>query len=197
MKKISLFIALCSLVFIVFFAGICAWYGYFTTLIVQEKPVGPFLIVFEKHSGSPASAAPMVEEIQQNLRMKFNIDSPVNFSLYYDDPQVVAPDQCRALVGTVIAYDQNIDLHRIAQEYSIATIPRGMAAVVDYPYKNKISILFAALRGYPALLEYGKAHHLGQQPVLQLNDLQRGRIRYAVFTAFDAAFLESYLLIDE
>ncbi len=196
MKKIAPFFVACSLVVLLLLAGVCGWYGYFSTVAVQEKPIGPFLIVYRNYIGPPADAGSIIEEIHHRLSTEFKISSLVDFGLYYDDPAVMDPNQCRALIGCVIEKDQEGDLHALSEKYTIATIPRGMAVVADYPYKNKLSILFGALKGYPALLAYGETHHLEQKPVLALYDARRGRIRYAQFTAFETSFFDSYLMLE-
>lgn len=195
MKKITLLISIFSLLFCFTLTGVLAWYGYFGAVVVREKPVGPYLMVYKKYTGSPGGVGPLISAIHQDLSTEFEITSMVDFGLYYDDPKVVAPEKCRAIVGCIIEDDKEGDLHAISEKYIVATLPRGMAVVADYPYKNKLSILFGVLKGYPAVRQYVEEHQLGTKPVLELYDVSRQRIRYVHFTAFGADFFDSYLLL--
>ena len=195
MKKITLFISVCSLLFCFILAAVLGWYGYFSSVLVQEKPVGPYLMVYQKHTGSPNGVGDTIAKIHQNLSVEFKVNSMVDFGLYYDDPKLVDPEKCRALIGCIIENDSEGDLHAISEKYIVATLPRGMAVVVDYPYRNKLSVLFGVLKGYPALLAFMKENNIPLKPVLELYDVDRKRVRYVLFTAFDTKFFESYLLL--
>ncbi len=82
MKKIALIFVACSLVGLVLRAAVCGWYGYFSTVEVQEKPIGPFVMVFKKHVGPPAQAAGVMAEVRQSLTVEFHVQSLLNFGLY-------------------------------------------------------------------------------------------------------------------
>jgi hypothetical protein len=98
-------------------------------------------------------------------------------------------------VGCIIEDDGQGDLHALSEKYTVAIFPRGMAVVVDYPYKNKLSVLFGMLKGYPALLNYTGEHQIERKPVLEIYDPQRGRIRYVLSTAFSNDFFAAYLTL--
>jgi DNA gyrase inhibitor GyrI len=134
MKKISLFISVASILFCFILTGVLAWYGYFSTVSVLEKPVGPYTMVYKVYVGAPAGIGSVLDEISQSLITEFHVEQPVKFGLYYDDPKVTPPEQCRTLVGCIIENEQEGDLHAISEKYTVAILPRGMAVVVDYPY---------------------------------------------------------------
>ncbi len=195
MKRTSTLLISCSLIIIVTLVAVLGWYGYFSSVTTQEKPIGPFLIVYKKHVGSVDRAA-ITSQMRRFLSAGLPESSLTDFSLDYDDPKQVAAEDRRSLVGCVLEYGQEADLHAISKQYTIATIPRGMAVVCDYPYKNKPSLFFGLLKGYSALLGHGDTPGLVTKPVLALYDTSRGRIRYALFTAFEPSFFEAYLLLE-
>ena len=193
MKRTPLFLTVFSLLFCVITASVIAWYGYFSAVTVQEKPVGPYTMVYRVYVGSSSGVGPLLAEIHASLVGEFQVENPVAFGLYYDDPKTTPPDECRILVGCIIEDDQDGDLHAISAKYSVAIFPRGMAIVADYPYRNKLSVLFGMLKAYPALLTYGEEHQIARKPILEMYDAKRGRIRYVASTAFNDEFLAAYL----
>lgn len=195
MKKTTLFIAVFSLLFSAILLAVLFWYGYFSTVQVQEKPVGPYTMVYRVHTGSPAGVAKVMEEVCSRLQDEFQVADAIGFGLYYDDPQTVAPENCRAVVGCIIEDDQQGDLHAIADSFTVARFPRGMAVVVDFPYKNKLSVLFGMLKGYPVLSTYVEGKGLAKKPVLEMYDVKRGRIRYVHSTGLADSFFETYLIL--
>lgn len=195
MKKSTLFIAVFSLMFCTLLVAVLGWYGYFSTPDVREKPVGPYTMVYKLYVGAPSGVGVLLDEIHGDLISTFQVANPLDFGLYYDDPKETPPEQCRILVGCIIEDDGQGDLHALSEKYTVAIFPRGMAVVVDYPYKNKLSVLFGMLKGYPALLNYVGEHQLERKPVLEMYDPQRGRIRYVLSTAFSDDFLAAYLTL--
>ena len=195
MKKIALFISIVSSLFCFILVGGLYWYGYFSTVSVREKPVGPYTMVYKVYIGSPTDVSPVLDEIHQTLIAGFHITKPVSFGLYYDDPKVTPQEQCRILVGCILTDEQEGDLHAISEKYTLATLPRGMAVVADFPYKNKLSLLFGMLKGYSALSDYVAEYQIPKKPVLEL--YESTRIRYVYSTAFDADFFDAYLTLND
>lgn len=193
MKKTTLFITVFSLLFCTILTAVLAWYGYFSTVSVREKPVGPYTLVYKVYVGSSSGVGPLLTEIRLSLINEFRVHNPIGFGLYYDDPKTTPAGQCRILVGCIVEDDQDGDMRAISEKYSVARFPRGMAVVADYPYRNNLSVLFGMLRGYPALLAYVDGHQLPRRPVLEMYDASRGRIRYVLSTAFSNDFLATYL----
>ncbi|MDA3970328.1 MAG: hypothetical protein PF442_03155 [Desulfobulbaceae bacterium] len=196
MKKVSQVFVGCTLLFIAILAAVFAWYGYFSTVAVQEKPIGPFVMVYKKHVGPPAQAAGVMAEVRQSLTDEFHVQSLLNFGLYYDNPKTVDPAANRALIGCIVQDDQDGDLQEISKKYTVATLPRGMAAVADFTYRNNLSILFGELKGYGALVEYSEEQQIGSKPVLELYDRERKRIRYVLSLDFERSFYDPFLAIE-
>lgn len=195
MKKTTLFITVFSLLFCGILTAILVWYGYFSTVPVREKPVGPYTMVYQVYTGSPSGIEPVLQAMHQSLVTEFAITSLVDFGLYYDDPKTAPAEGSRILVGCILEDDQEGDLHALEEKYIVAIFPRGMAVVADYPYKNKLSILFGMLKGYPALLRYVTEHEIVRTPILEIYDPQRGRIRYVLSTAFSDDFFKAFLTL--
>lgn len=196
MKKIAPIFVVCSLVVIFLLAGVCWWYGYFSPVAVQEKPIGPFVMVYKTHVGPPAQAAGIMADVRQSLTDDFHVQSLLDFGLYYDNPKTVDPAANRALIGCIVQDDQDGDLQAISKKYTVATLPRGMAAVADFTYINNLSILFGVLKGYGALVEYSEEQQIGSKPVLELYDRERNRIRYVLSLDFERSLYDSFLAIE-
>ncbi len=193
MKKTTLFITVCGILFCAILTAVLVWYGYFAAVSVREKPVGPYTMVYKVYIGPSSGVEPLLAEIRSSLTSEFKVKAPVDFGLYYDDPKTTPQDQCRILVGCILEDDQDGDLHAISEKYTVALFPRGMAVVADYPYRNKLSVLFGMLKGYPAVLDYATERQLERKPVLEMYDPLRGRIRYVLSTAFSNEFMLAYL----
>ncbi len=195
MKKISIFISVSSLFFGVILIGILAWYGYFSTVSVKEKPVGPYVMVYKLYVGAPAEVGSVLDEIKQSLTDDFKMTSLLDFGLYYDEPKSVPAEECRTLIGCIITNDLDGDLQAIAEKYTVATLPRAMAVVADYPYRNKLSVLFGMLKGYSALFDYAEEHQIARKPVLEIYDSSRGHIRYILSIDLGIEFFDAYLTV--
>jgi len=93
------------IIFVILIGGAAlaaAWYaGVLSPVQFEEKPAGPFFVVYEDHEGPYALIKGKIEDVQKTLdasQVKYN----QAFAQYFDDPKKVSPMQLRSIGGVLV-----------------------------------------------------------------------------------------------
>ncbi len=93
------------IIFVVVLGGAAlaaAWYaGVLSPVSFEEKPAGPFFVVYEDHEGPYALIKGKIEDVQKTLdtaQIKYN----QSFAQYFDDPKKVPAMQLRSIGGVLV-----------------------------------------------------------------------------------------------
>ena len=167
-------ILIALVVLIVIVLGFAAYSGFFTTVRIVEKEVGPYTFIGKEYVGNYKSSGIYQDSIYQDLLSK-NLDLEEGFGIYRDDPEEVPEDECRFMVGCVLKDKDTIrrvELERAG--YIIQKMNVTNSMVVEFPYKNSMSVLASVIKVYPALKEYSKEK--GYQPVESLEIYTQDKI---------------------
>ena len=153
-------------------------YGLFSSVNIVEKNVGPYLLVYKKHTGDYKNVGPIMDEIYYDLKNNYAIETTKGFGLYYDNPQEVDKAQLRSIVGCVAEGTSVEKLNKLSNKYSIQEYPSSKSVVAEFPYKGKLSIIIGVFKVYPKLAFYIKEHKYHQTPVMELYDNPNKKIEY-------------------
>ncbi len=93
----ALFLAL-----VVFIVITMVRYGYFEKLTVVDETVPTLTAITARHTGPYQNVGPIMGELY-NDALNAQFEGKVGIGIYYDNPDSVAPDSLRALVGQVLA----------------------------------------------------------------------------------------------
>nr|XP_039264044.1 testis-expressed protein 264 homolog [Styela clava] len=99
--------------------------------------------------------------------------------IYYDDPKKVDPNQCRYIVGIILAEgskakeEVNEEVEGILEErgYKFIIFPNvDFSVKTSHPYAIPMSAYFGATKAYPAMETYIQREKLCARPFLEIYD---------------------------
>lgn len=163
-KLLIIVIAIIAAILISFFA----YSGFFRTVQVQEKEVGPFKFAMHEYYGDYKLSGKHMDSLYYALKNN-GFDTEIGFGIYYDNPKEVPVDQLHSIVGCVIKpsdYERVGEL--VVKGFRIEDMGKTNAMVVEFPKKNNFSIMAGVKVVYPVLEEYRVNKDYQPQPALEL-----------------------------
>ncbi len=152
------------------------WFVCFSKYI--KKNIGPYLLVYKKHTGDYKNVGPVMDELYYDLKNNYDIETTKGFGLYYDNPQKVEKAKLRSIVGCVVEGRSVEDLIKVSNKYGVKKYPSSKSVVAEFPYKGKMSIIIGIFKVYPKLSAYIKEQKYTQTPIMELYDQANKKIEY-------------------
>lgn len=140
---------------ILLIGGYLYFLGAFDSVLVDERMMGPYTLVYQEHTGSFSEVGPVFDEVYQKLSDN-GIDTMLGMGIYYGNPAVVAESELRSEVGSLIDEVQAMTIDR--EEYNIKEIEQAKYIVVSFPFKNSLSYMIGVMKAYPAIEKYLNAN---------------------------------------
>lgn len=125
-------------------------YGFFAKIEIVDETVPSMKALVINHTGPYQNVGPLMGELYEDAKAA-EIEGKIGLGIYYDNPEEVAADSLRALVGQVLLEADIEKLDTLLNKYRLVSIPEFEAKVVHFPYNGQLSILFAIVKVYPAL----------------------------------------------
>lgn len=191
--KIIWIIGIVIILLIGVLTGVLAYYGLFSSVQVTEKNVGPYLLVYTKHIGDYNNVAPVMDKVYYDLKDHYDIETTKGFGLYYDNPQEVAKENLRSIVGCIVEDKTMTDLREVRNKYGVKEYPLSKSVVAEFSHKGYLSIVIGVMKVYPKLNEYIQGHKYDQNPIMELYDLPNERIEYITSVDLSKEVFESLL----
>lgn len=153
--------------------------GFFREVIVQEKAMGPYMMVYEKHIGDYQESGVIQKKIYDELISKANIETFKGVGIYYDDPGEVATDKLRSEIGCILEEDdlEKIDMLK-DMNFHIKEIASAKYLYAEFPYKNSLSIFMGIIKVYPVLKKYIADNKLTMREMIEIYDIPSRKIIY-------------------
>lgn len=157
-------------------------YGYFGGLkkiIVNIEEQGGETVVYQEIKGEYKQSGAIMDKIYNSLLENDTIATCKGFGKYFDNPEKVDKNQLRSQAGCIIEERDSQNIDRISDRFETMVIPRKKYITTDYPYKNKLSVLFSLIRVYPALKKYAEDNGFDEDsPVMEIYDIPNRKIIY-------------------
>ncbi len=169
---LSIIVVIVSIVFL-------NYIGFFSNIIIEEKEMGPYVLVYENHKGDYKGTAKIQDDIYYSLLSNHNIKTYKGFGIYYDNPKEVATENLRSIAGCILDksdYDKKDYL--IKSGYNINEIATRKSLVVEFPYKNNFSVVAGIMKVYPKIEKYIKENGLENKEMMEIYDVPGGKIIY-------------------
>ena len=164
LKKISIIIG----ILILSFVGFLAYSGFFAKVNIVEKEIGPYVFVGKEYMGDYKNSGIYQDSIYKDLISK-KFEVTIGFGIYRDDPQKVAAEKLRSMLGCVINEKDTIRKRELEREgYIVQKMGKTKSAVVEFPFKNSFSILASVIKVYPKLGEYFIKNNYKNAPSLEI-----------------------------
>jgi hypothetical protein len=159
-------------------ATLFAWHaGFFTPVRITEVQAGPYILVYQAHTGDYALSSQIMDNIFNVLKAQ-NIHTTQGFGIYFDDPRKVEKLDLRSVVGNILDPADQDKLEIIKKQYRVNTFPQQKCLQVIFPYRSPLSIMAGIMKVYPAVGEYSKARQLAQHAAMEVYDLAGKKIIY-------------------
>ena len=162
------------------FTGFLAYMGLLGSLEVREEIQGPFTLAYEDFKGPYSQTGPVFQKVYDRLK-KDGIETHRGIGIYFDDPHSVPESDLRSQCGSIIEADQMESFQKVADSYSIRTLPEQNSLTVQLPIRNSLSYMFGPMKAYPALTEEARKRSLNlKSPPYELYDMKEGVILYVL-----------------
>ncbi|MBU3914542.1 GyrI-like domain-containing protein [bacterium] len=174
---------------------VLSYYGLFADIRLENRNVGPFKLVYEKHIGDYKNTSVIMDKIYYTLLNEDSIATTKGFGLYYDKPGTVETGKQRSIAGCILEGQDEIKVAELSKKYNIKEFPASDSIVVDFPFKGMVSIFIGIFRVYPQISDYLKEK--GERldaPVMEIYDGINKRIIYIVPINLERRVVDSYLI---
>ena len=156
------------------------WYlGFFSNLVIEEKTVGPYVLVYEEHIGPYSETGQIQNTVYRDLLQKENIETFKGFGIYYSDPKTVPAEELKSIAGCILEQADIYKIDELKQKgYKVREMATQESLVVSFPFTNKMSILAGMIRVYPALTTYVEENNIPQSEIMELYDVPAKKVLY-------------------
>lgn len=176
----------------VFVLGL-AYYGLFAPVTFTEREMGPYVLVYEKHTGDYKQTGTIMDSINSKLLGEEGVFAGKGFGLYYDNPKTVETANLRSIAGCIVENVPEDKIKNLKNKFLVAEFPQAQCVVAEFPYKGFVSIMLGVMRVYPKLSEYMQAHQYTMTPVMEIYDKPNSKILYVVAYTLRPETFEGFL----
>ncbi|MFA5859380.1 MAG: hypothetical protein WC955_09960 [Elusimicrobiota bacterium] len=154
--------------------------GGFDPVVVSEKDMGPYTIVYEEHIGDYSETGKVHDKIFNSLTAD-GINTTKGIGIYYDNPQIVAKDKLRSELGCILEETDLGKTTELAKKYKIKLMDKQYSAVAELNLKSKLTYMIGAMKAYPALNKYIQDNKLTSLSApFELYDIPAKKIYYVI-----------------
>ncbi len=150
--------------------------GFFTSVRIKEKVMGPFKLVFKEHVGSYKETGKIQDEIYNKLLNEENIETYRGFGIYYDDPQDTPQNELRSKSGCILEEKDYDKIHKLDDSYNLMELEKQKFIYTEFPFKSKISIIMGTFKVYPKIEKYVEEKSYKKREVMEIYDVPNKKI---------------------
>jgi hypothetical protein len=151
--------------------------GYFSKIVIEEKEVGPYMLVYEEHIGDYKNTKKIHENLYYALKGE-KVETTIGFGIYYDNPREVSKEKLRSDIGMILDSADYRKIDQLKAKYKVREISRQKSVVIGFPFKSSLSIMAGIFKAYPALLQYVKEKNYKQREMMEIYDMKDKKIWY-------------------
>lgn len=151
--------------------------GFFTKVTIEEKEMGPFVLVYEEHKGAYKNIGPVMDKVYNDL-LADGVETTRGMGIYYSDPKTTPEAELRSVGGSIIEDKDADKLPLLEKKYKMMRLEGKKYLVAEFPYKNSMSILAGVLRVYPQITKYVADHKYQTKEMIEIYDMPNGKIFY-------------------
>jgi len=157
--------------------GYLYYMGFFNKIEITEKEMGPYKVVFKEHIGDYKETGKIMDEIYYSL-LDDDVETYKGFGIYYDDPKVVEKDKLRSIAGSIIEEKDYDKIDKLKDKSDIKTIDKTRSITTEFPFRNKMSVIFSLMKVYPELNKYIDSKGYKKGDVMEVYDVPNKKINY-------------------
>lgn len=153
------------------------YFGLLRKIKVQEQVMGPYIMVYEEHTGDYSASAQVMDRVYRRLKSQAQLETSRGFGVYYDDPKQVKKSALRWRAGCLLEPNQVHSAEALKADFLLTTFPETECLVAKFPFKGMPSAILGALKVYPAFRAYRKQKGYTEMPAIEIYEENR-RIVY-------------------
>ncbi len=180
------------ILFVVVFFSYLIYYGLFDKVNIVEKKAGPFILVYEKHTGPYSETGEIQNKIYEKL-LNLGVKTTRGFGIYFDDPKKVDEKKLRSVAGCVLNREDNGKIPEIKKTMKVMKMPESDSIYAEFSYKGMMSVILGINKVYPEINRYKKEKKYDASPSMELFDVPAEKIIYIVPLNMDKAFFEKLI----
>jgi len=170
-----------------------AYYGLFARVVIEEREMGGFVLVYENHKGPYQEVGGIIEKIYSSLLGEYNVTGSKGFGLYYDDPQAVRKEDLRSIAGCILDGEDAGSSAYIGGRYKTAKYPRSKCVTAEFPFRGTFSIFLGILKVYPKLKEHMDKNGYPPVPIMEIYDSSNRKIIYVASVTLEGEVYNDFL----
>lgn len=153
--------------------------GFFAKVLIEEKTAGPYILVFDEHIGDYRNTAAVQDKIYYSLLNDYKIETYKGFGIYYDDPKKVPKDKLRSKAGCILEQTDYDKIEMLKEKgFKILEMAEAKSVVVEFPFKNPLSILAGIKKVYPRIDKYLQINKYSKNEMLEIYNIPEKKIIY-------------------
>jgi hypothetical protein len=153
--------------------------GFFSKVVIEEKQMGPFTLVYDEHKGDYKGTAKIQDNIYYSLLNDYKIETFHGFGIYYDDPKTVPTEKLRSIAGCILEKSDYEKIETLKEKgFKIKKIPKQNSVVVEFPFRNTFSIIAGIMKVYPKIEKYIEENNLTKNEMMEIYDNPSKKIIY-------------------
>lgn len=174
--KIVLGVLLLIIVGIVLFLN---YVGFFSKIVIEEKEMGPYVLVYEDHKGDYKGTREIQDNIYYSLLNNYSIKTFKGFGVYYDDPKKVSKEELKSIAGCILEESDYNSIEKLKENnFKVTKTPKQKFIVVEFPLKNMFSTIIGVMKVYPEINKYAEKNGLNQKEMMEVYDVPAKKIIY-------------------
>ncbi|MCX6781843.1 MAG: hypothetical protein NTW66_01885 [Candidatus Magasanikbacteria bacterium] len=164
-------------VIIVAALGYAYYVGFFAKIAVEEKEMGPYVLVYEEHRGAYKDIGIVMDKVYKSL-LADGVETTRGMGIYYNNPQNTPEADLRSIGGSLIEEKDMDKLPVLEKKYKVMRIEKQKSIVVEFPYINQWSIMAGVMRVYSVMSKYIADHNYQTKEMVEIYDMPNGKIQY-------------------
>lgn len=174
--KIVLGVLLVITVAVVLFLN---YVGFFSKIIIEEKEMGPYVLVYEDHKGDYKGTREIQDNIYYSLLNNYGIETFKGFGVYYDDPKKVSKEELKSIAGCILEESHYNSIEKLKENnLKVIKTKKQKSVVVEFPFRNMFSSIIGAMKVYPEINKYAKKNGFDQKEIMEIYDIPAKKIIY-------------------
>lgn len=176
---IAIKIILALLLIIVVIVLFLNYVGFFSKVVIKEKEMGPYVLVYEEHKGDYKGTRKIQDDIYYALINKYGIETYKGFGVYYDDPKKVSKQELRSIAGCILEKSDYNSIEKLKEnKFKVTKTSKQRSIVAEFPLKNALSILIGIMKVYPEINKFVEKNGFKQKEIMEVYDVPAKKIIY-------------------
>lgn len=147
-----------------------AWTGFFTEVKVSEETLGPFVMVYEDHTGPYKQTEDIMERVSEQLLEQDNIKTNQGFVIYCDEQKETPQDSLRSKAGRIIESPDTTKIRSSNSRFKIMRLPAKRYVVAKIANRGALSAFAGSVKVYPALNRFMKENGYSFTKAMEIYD---------------------------